>query len=177
MEKEIKKERLRISMTEKQFHTLKLSAICSYQAYQWLSQIVMSMQSGQRYPLPVKDFFYSQTNHRQYLSKFLESVITKLVNKSGNFAKKVETTGVRINTKTGKELWVKAGHKVKGEPDVMTIIDGRTIYFEVKIGNDKLSIDQGYMITRLEKAGANVYVVRTVDEVLEILYNLKIIEK
>jgi hypothetical protein len=135
------------------------------------------MQSGQRYPLPVKDFFYSTTGHRQYLSKFLESVITKLVNKSGNFAKKVETTGAKIKTKTGKEIYVKAGHKVKGEPDVMAIINGAAVYFEVKVGRDRLSTDQVTMIARLERSGARVYVVRTVDEVLEILYNLKIIKK
>ena len=164
-------------MTEKQFQTLKLSAICSYQAYQWLERIVNQLQEKQRYPLPVKEYFYSQTGHRQYLSKFLESVITRLVNASGNFAKKVETTGAKIKTKTGKEIYVKAGHKVKGEPDVMTIIEGRTIYFEVKVGIDRLSTDQATMIARLEQAGARVYVVRTVCDVLEILYNLKIIEK
>ena len=164
-------------MTEKQFQTLKLSKVCSYEAYQWLERITLQLQSKQRYPLAVKDYFYSQTGHRQYLSKFLESVITKLVNKSGNFAKKVETTGAKIKTKTGKEIYVKAGHKVKGEPDVMTIIDGRTIYFEVKVGSDRLSTDQTNMISRLEQAGARVYVVRTVCDVLEILYNLKLIEK
>ena len=164
-------------MTEKQFHSLKLSKVCSYEAYLWLSQIVRQAQAGQPYPLPVKEYFYSQTGHRQYLSKFLESIITKLVNKSGNFAKKVETTGAKIKTKTGKEIYVKAGHKVKGEPDVMTIIDGKIIYFEVKAGNDRLSTDQATMIARLEQAGARVYVVRTVCDVLEILYGLKIIEK
>ena len=164
-------------MTEKQFQTLKLSAICSYEAYQWLERIVNQLQAGQRYPLPVKEYFYSTTGHRQYLSKFLESVITRLVNASGNFAKKVETTGAKIKTKTGKNIWVKAGHKVRGEPDVMTIIDGRTIYFEVKVGNDRLSTDQANMIARLEQAGARVYVVRNVCDVLEILYGLKIIEK
>ena len=164
-------------MTEKQFQTLKLSKVCSYEAYQWLERIVNQLQAGQRYPLPVKDFFYSQTGHRQYLSKFLESVITRLVNASGNFAKKVETTGAKIKTKAGKEIYVKAGHKVKGEPDVMTIVNGKIYYFEVKAGNERLSTDQVNMIARLEQAGARVYVVRTVCDVLEILYNLKIIEK
>ena len=164
-------------MTEKQFHSLKLSKVCSYETYQWLEHIVNQLQTGQPYPLPVKEYFYSQTGHRQYLSKFLESIITKLVNKSGNFAKKVETTGAKIKTKTGKEIYVKAGHKVKGEPDVMTIIDGKIIYFEVKAGNDRLSTDQATMIARLEQAGARVYVVRNVCDVLEILYGLKIIQK
>ena len=164
-------------MTEKQHQTLKLSKVCSYQAYQWLERIVNQLQSGQRYPLPVKEYFYSHTGHRQYLSKFLESVITRLVNASGNFAKKVETTGAKIKTKTGKEIYVKAGHKVKGEPDVMTIVNGKIYYFEVKAGNDRLSADQIAMIARLEQAGARVYVVRTVCDVLEILYGLKIIQK
>ena len=155
-------------MTEKQFLSLKLSKVCSYEAYQWLERITLQLQAKQRYPLPVKEYFYSQTGHRQYLSKFLESVITKLVNKSGNFAKKVETTGAKIKTKTGKEIYVKAGHKVKGEPDVMTIIDGRTIYFEVKVGSDRLSTDQANMISRLEQAGARVYVVKTVDDFFNI---------
>ena len=164
-------------MTEKQFLTLKLSKVCSYEAYQWLERIVNQLQAGQRYPLPVKEYFYSQTGHRQYLSKFLESVITRLVNASGNFAKKVETTGAKIKTKTGKEIYVKAGHKVKGEPDVMTIIDGQVVYFEIKVGKDQLSPDQISMIVRLRHAGAKAYVVRNVCDVLEILYNLKLIEK
>jgi hypothetical protein len=164
-------------MTEKQFQSLKLSAVCSYEAYQWLERITLKMQGSFPYPTPVKDFYYKITGHRQYLSKFLESVIVKLVDKHGGFAKKVETTGVQIKTKTGKQIYVKAGHKITGEPDVMTIINGQTVYFEVKVGWDELTPEQIGMIIRLESAGAKIFIVRTVDDILNLLYKLKLIEK
>ena len=170
-------------MTEKQFLTLKLSKVCSYEAYQWLERIVNQLQAGQRYPLPVKEYFYSQTGHRQYLSKFMESVITKIINKCKPEweALKPEDKGYLIETSKGKK-YIPNKSTTPGEPDIKIIErDDRfkipIMYFEVKVGRDRLSDEQIDYHAYAKARNIQVYVVRTVCDVLEILYNLKIIEK
>ena len=163
-------------MTLKQYQRKKISKICSYEAYIWLQNWIAEYRE-RKYPEAAKtgyftikpeEYFYKNTLHREYFSKFLESVIVDVLNKSGHIAKKVETAGVPIVAKSGKTIRVPGNRKVnKGEPDVFSLINGKMVYWEVKIGADRLSADQKIYIERVEKSGGIVFVVKTVDEFIK----------
>ena len=160
-------------MTPKQYQRKKISRICSYDAYVWLQKWIVDYRERDHekaaktgyFTTDPQKYFYKNTLHREYFSKFLESVIVDVLNKSGHIAKKVETAGVQIVAKSGKTIRVPGNRKVnKGEPDVFSLINGKTVYWEVKIGADRLSADQKNYIERVEKSGGLVFVVKTVDE-------------
>lgn len=58
----------------------------------------------------------------------------------------------------------------KGFPDIYVLIDGRSIFFEVKTGKGRQSKHQVQMQHMLEKHGAEYYVVRSVDYVKKALF-------
>ena len=52
-----------------------------------------------------------------------------------------------------------------GLPDIFAIKDGKTLWFEVKTKKGRLRKVQRLVIMEMVKAGANVYVVRSLGEV------------
>lgn len=154
-------------MTESKLKRLKIAPLVSVHSYTWLKEFKES-QSSMPYQIAPENSFYKNKRHRNYLSKWLEAVIVYIITHDGWFAKKVETTGRKVRTKMGKEIWVKSGaDKVKGEPDIQSLIDGRLVYWEVKVGKDKLSEDQKSFIDDIESKGAKVHVVKTLDDFLD----------
>ena len=165
--------------TEKQFNNTKLSKICSYNAYQqlwkWIERYYESRYDNARYtsnePTSFSNF-YTKTNHREYYSKFIENMIVFILRKEGLIAKKVETTGTNIKTKTGKEVYVKTRNKInKGEPDIFSLIAGKATYFEVKVSKDRLSKDQKEFIKKIENSGGVVHIIKTVDDFMKIYFD------
>src|SRR3990172_8831243 len=68
----------------------------------------------------------------------------------------------------------------KGRPDFEIILDAlylnddsyvETIYIELKIGNNKLSNSQLKEQQRIEKAGAQYHICRSLEDVAQIFYN------
>ena len=128
-----------------------------------------------RYALKV-DTIYEQTGHRNYLSIWLERFIIKWVNEHTDqttwTAEKVENkgrlihsryTGGKMDGKIASSQWVKNHNITPGEPDLMCKSPTKGVmYFEIKIGSDRLSKAQKKFIAQ----GWKVYVVRTVDEFL-----------
>ena len=162
-------------MTPAQYNRMKFSKIASLAAYERLRKWIRNKNPNlpDHALLDPKDYFYKNTSHRQYLSKLLETIIITLLNKAGHIAKKVETRGIQVKTKKGP-IWIPGGVKMtKGEPDVISTIKGRTVYWEVKVGKDSLGDEQKEFIERAREAGALVYVVKTVDDFFNI-YEKKI---
>jgi len=165
-------------MTKKQYAQKKLSTICTIEAYGQLVALIKEHRPNNPYPLPPETYYYRNTKHREYLSKFLEEVIIRTLSLRGFEAKKVNTRGKMIdqrktytdvlgNRKTiGSMTWVKDHTATKGEPDVKSLMYGVTVYWEVKIGADKLSPEQIAFKER-GKGRYIVEVVKTVDEFLQ----------
>ena len=147
---------------------LKIASVCSPEAYQKLKLLLQKKHEGfpKSYLIPPEKYFYKNTSHREYLSRWMEAMICNVLNFAGHPTKKVETSGKKIKAKSGKEIYVKHRAAKKGEPDVRAIIRGQAIYYEVKIGSDRLSVDQNNYITELIHAGAKVYIIKTVDDFL-----------
>jgi hypothetical protein len=151
----------------------KLQDICSPEAYERLKRWINDRYPGQPY-LPAPETYFSQnTKHREYKSRWLEGVITKILNHTPQaMAKKVETVGAKVKNKYGKDVYVKKRAAKRGEPDVQSTIQSRTVYFEVKIGRDQLSDEQKQFHDRARQAGCLVFTIRTVDEFFLIYDNL-----
>ena len=58
-----------------------------------------------------------------------------------------------------------------GLPDIMCILHGQTVFFEVKTEVGKVTRIQSHCHDRIRKAGGLVSVVRSVDEVIYLLDN------
>jgi len=167
-------------MTQAQFNQKKLSRIASMEAYEWANiWYRCSQKVPERSKLSV-DGVYKNTAHREYLSKWLEAFILKYINRTYPTWKalKVNNTGKTVPNRIvggdrdgeviGILAYAKDESKQKGELDikVMRKMPLHTIYFEVKIGNDKLSQDQKDFI----QAGyGECYVVKTLDDFLQVM--------
>lgn len=155
-------------ITESKLKRLKINPLVTVKSYEWLRRW-SDARSSMPYKVAPENSFYQNKTHRNYLSKWLEIVICRIINNDGWFAKKIETTGRKIKTSTGKEVWIKSGDdKKKGEPDIQSIIDGRVVYWEVKVKQDRMSNDQKEFKDRMESIGAKVHEVKTLDDFLTI---------
>jgi len=150
-----------------------ITDICSPEAHERLKQWLHERYPNQPY-LPSPETYFSQnTKHREYKSRWLEGVITRIMNHTnGAMAKKVETVGAKVKNKYGEDVYVKRRASKRGEPDVSGVVKGTPVYFEVKVGRDQLSDEQRQFHEKARQAGCLVFVVRTVDEFFLIYDNL-----
>lgn len=153
--------------------TRKINSICSPEAYQYLVDWIRQRYPNQPYPPAPETYFYKNVKHREYLSRWLECVITRILNNNDQtMAKKVETVGAKVKNKYNEEIWIKKRASKVGEPDVCATVKGRTVYFEVKIGHDRLSDEQLEFHERARRAGCLVFTIRSVDEFITIYKSL-----
>jgi hypothetical protein len=173
-------------MTEKQFKRLKIAQICTINDYATLYAAIKekSPNMPEKALIPPEKYFYSNVSHREYLSRWMEGVILFLLKQRGIICKKVKTTGIRVDNREiitdvlgrqrviGSEEWVQDTRgAIKGEPDVQAIIQGRAVYFEVKIKADRLSKDQKQFI---DQSGATVFIIKTVSDFLKAMQELRL---
>lgn len=169
-------------MTEKQYNRKKISAIMQLETFQRVQEWWIRKHKGipaHAVP-PFEGCVYKKTNDRQYLSKWLERFIILFIKREHPSweVHKVDNKGTMI-TETAKirrpngqihervidRRWVKNKNIRKGEPDIRCLVPGvGSVWFEVKIGNDRLSDNQKDFIAK--KYGP-VYVVKTVEDVRE----------
>lgn len=166
-------------MTEKQYQRKKMSKICSIEAYKYLETWIKNRYPTNPYQIPVEKFFYSNTSHRQYLSKLLEDVIVKLLRAKGADPVKSYDRGKYIGEKYGTDIightvklgtiWAKSNHTRPGRADVTCFFGGEMLNIEVKIGKDTQSPDQKKEQLRAEANGEKYVIVKTVDDFLRII--------
>lgn len=64
----------------------------------------------------------------------------------------------------------KRGGLLAGDPDIrLSLPGGKTIYFEIKSETGKLSDAQKHTHNRLEKLGFHVYVIRSIEDLREVI--------
>ena len=165
------------------FNKKKLSAIMEYDTYTYLLDWYATKHRPDfPYKIPFEDWIYKKTSDRQYLSKFLEQLIIKYlqIEKPEWIVHKVDNKGQAIMSRKSttrpngivdvsytREGYRKNPNQIVGEPDIRCKrpmqID---LYFEVKIGNDRLSEEQKDFIA---KGYGEVAIVKTVEDFLNYL--------
>lgn len=80
-------------------------------------------------------------------------------------------SGAIVSEYKGRKRFVRFG--ASGSPDIIVVYGGRYIGIEVKDIKGKQSESQIAFQKNLEKAGGAYYVVRSVDELVRIILNLK----
>ena len=146
----------------------KLSQVCSQNAYERIHAIIKRKYTNvPKHAIMKPDSLYSNTSHREYLSRYLESATIFIINNSGGMAKKENTAGAKIKTKSGKEVYVKHRAAKKGMPDVSAVLNGKAVYFEIKAPGDTVKAHQADYMDRLTAAGAMCFVIRTVDDIFD----------
>jgi len=172
-------------MTQKQLNRMKLSAVCSLQAYEWLQKWIIERHPGNPYPGEPKTYFYRNTTHRQYLSKFLESVIIKVLRSKGanpikavDSGKFVDTSKIVTDVTGGKRSigsgnWVRDYRVKKGTADITCYFNGSMgcgMYnMEIKAKKDVMSDMQKKEQTRAEANGEFYVIIKNVDNFKKIL--------
>lgn len=154
----------------------KLDSICTLESYQWLQQWIVKRYPNNPYPLTPKQYFYTNTAHREYLSKFIESVITLVLRNEGadvidafDKGKSIDTSFTGIDV-TGRErhikqsVFVKSGNVNAGRSDRKAFVFNKMVNFEVKVGYDKLSELQLKEKARAERNGEVFLIIKTVDD-------------
>ncbi|MEG1365511.1 MAG: VRR-NUC domain-containing protein [Cetobacterium sp.] len=90
-----------------------------------------------------------------------------LENKGKIFFQRVNNTPVY--DPIGKKFRSMAKGTKKGFPDILVLINGRTIGFEVKTATGKQSEDQKDIENKFKQHGQEYFVVRSLDEVIKVL--------
>jgi hypothetical protein len=160
---------------------LKLNAICSPTAYQWLQRWIISRAPSNRYPLRPEQYFYSNTKHREYLSKFIESVIILVLRSKGADpikandkgrsvdASKVVTNVLGHQRTIGGRIFVKDKSVRPGRADI-TVFFSKTMYLlEIKVGHDRMSEAQKQEQARAEANGEKYVIIKTVDDFINLI--------
>jgi hypothetical protein len=135
---------------------------------------------NQPFKVPFTEWIYKKTSDRQYLSKWLEKFIVKYlsIEKPEWIVHKVDNKGKEIISRSSltrpngivdvtfkREGWSKNPNQIVGEPDIRCKRPMmQDLYFEVKIGNDRLSQEQKDFIA---KGYGDVVIVKTVDDFLK----------
>ena len=129
------------------------------------------------YKMPITNI-YKKTSHRNYLSNWIEAFIVKFMRSMFPTYKtiKVENRGKAVLDRVvggranGQVVGIKAYRKdnntqIVGEPDLRCMRPGmQPLYFEVKVGKDRLSKEQEEFI----KAGfGDVVIIKTLDDFWE----------
>ena len=166
-------------MTEKQYNRKKMSAICSLQSYKVLEQWIKDRYPQNPYPTPPEKYFYSNTTHREYLSKLLEDIIVKMLrakgtdpikaNDKGKYIGKKYVTDVLGHKKETGQIWARSKKTRPGRADIVVFYKGKLFNFEVKIGKDRQSEEQKQEQKRAESNGEVYIIIKTVDEFLKLL--------
>ena len=157
---------------------LKLSKVCSQEAYSWLQNWIKEQHPNARYNTPVKDRFYTDTTNRQYLSKWLESVIIKVLKSKGSSPIKANDAGTYRDTSKvvdnvihkhtiGSGHWTKAANVSPGRADIICFYNGAMCNYEVKVGKDIMSLVQKQERSRAILNGEKYYIITTVDDFLK----------
>lgn len=168
-------------MTTNQFNRMKLANIMTFETYNWLSDWLKSRYPHYKYDLKPEKYFYSNTKNRFYLSKFLESVIIKVLKyynadpvKAADAGKWIDTSHVVSDVvgnqkKIGSGNWIKAANVHPGRADIKCFFRGQMYNLEVKVGRDRMSDEQKAEQKRAEQNGEIYLIIKTVDDFLKIL--------
>lgn len=95
----------------------------------------------------------------------LTAAIVDWINLKGYSATRISTTGT-VRKLKGEMKWTH-GNTRKGTADIHAVIKGMHASIEVKIGRDKMSIDQHKEQERIERAGGFYFVARDMDSFVE----------
>ena len=131
----------------------------------------------ERYPQAWNDGHYSHPLiPRWKTANGLTTFIINYLNWSGHRATRIAASGRLIDSgmvmESGVRLkgkkWI-PGSTRKGSSDISATIFGRSVMFEIKIGNDKPSPDQLKEQERERKAGGQYHFVKTPEQFFEIM--------
>jgi hypothetical protein len=166
------------------FTRMKLSRIASYEVFQKMEDWYLRTHRpnlAMKYKIPFADFIYKKTADRFYLSKWLEKFIifylsherpdweVRKVNNSGERIIRTQTYQFvnRTETRVTTEGYRKNPNQIIGEPDIKCMRPMmQPLYFEIKIGNDRLSQEQKDFIA---KGFGVVEIIRTLDEFVNVM--------
>jgi len=115
-------------------------------------------------PYPIKTTFRDDT------ANGLTRCIVSWLELHGHFAGRVNTTGT-YSAKLGK--YIHSGSR-RGMADITSIIDGKHVSIEVKIGRDKLRLDQIKVKREIEASGGVYIVASSFDNFLEQIKNINV---
>ncbi len=154
-------------MKQHHFKRSKLSDICSWEGYQWLQKWVSDRHPQYPYAYEPNKYFYTNTSHREYLSKFIEDVMIKVLQGSGADPQKAPDKGRQIR-KGNKMIYIKQKGVKRGRADVICFFNGKMYNLEVKVGKDRMSPDQIKEQQRAESNGEEYVIIKTVDDFIKI---------
>jgi hypothetical protein len=160
---------------------LKLSAICTPEAYAWLQQWIINRAPSSRYPLPPEKYFYSNTKHREYLSKFIESVIILVLRNRGADPIKAQDKGRSVDgskvvtnvlgheRRIGGRIFVKDKNVKPGRADIRVFYGSKMLNLEIKVAHDRMSDAQKQEQQRAEANSERYVIIKTVDDFINLI--------
>ena len=124
-------------------------------ALQHLAELEMKHKRG-KYP-NVPAFSIPRTKFSDKTANELTHAVTRCIELHGGYAVRINTQG-QYNEQLGR--WTK-GSTRKGTADIHSILNGKHLSIEIKIGRDQLSEDQQQTAELVQRAGGYYYVART----------------
>lgn len=115
-----------------------------------------------------RDFGVPKKLYSDKTANSLTACVCDFLKFNNHYANRINTTGI-MRKVNGQMKWTK-GMTAKGTADIDSIIKGKPVKIEIKIGKDRLSEAQHKEKARIERAGGIYFVARNMDEFLK-FYN------
>jgi len=122
----------------------------------------------QKYP-NFPDNYRPVTKYKTTTANGLTRAITDFLNYSGHWASRINSQGTWVKEKAHVNGgYYRPSTQQKGIADIDSLINGKKVAIEVKVGKDRQSEAQKTFQERIERAGGHYWLVRDFDQ----FYNL-----
>ena len=134
----------------------------------------MMFEDARRKHPEVPEYAIPKVTYKVKTANGLTKAIIKWIELNGGQAERINTMGRRIDTRkdygtatgfrqqVGSVKWV-PGTGTRGSADISSVINGKSVKIEVKVGKDRQSSAQKDYQAKIEKAGGVYVIARTFD--------------
>jgi len=143
------------------FERSRFKDIITHDTFEIFDQRLVRSQK-QPYPLTAKAFFASSKG-----ANLLSKLILWWIRDDGHYCYRNNNTGVPRRMRDGSVKWTPGSKFASGAGDIFATINGRSCFFEVKVGKDRMSASQMSFKAGIERSGGFYAISHTFDEFLE----------
>ncbi len=140
------------------FERSRFKDLITHDAFEMLDQRVVASQTSP-YPLTANAWFAGSKG-----ANLLTKMIVWYLRSESHYAYRNSSQGTPRRMRDGSTKWTPSSKFAKGQGDIFAAIQGRSCFFEVKVGKDKVSASQKAFKEGIEGSGGAYAICHNFDE-------------
>ncbi len=140
------------------FERSRFKDLITHEAFEVFDQRLVGSQK-QPYPMTANAYFAGSKG-----ANLLAKLILWWIRSDGHYCYRNNNTGVPRRMRDGQIKWTPGSKFASGAGDIFATIKGRSCFFEVKVGKDRVSASQMSFKEGIEGSGGAYTICHTFDE-------------